>query len=132
MILLAIFFISRDKCPLIKLKNKTIHVPYETKYLGIVLDKQLTWNHHLNNKIKMTNIKLHLFRNLLKFKLKIQFKIILNKTIIRPVWSYSILIRGLAKASNICPIQVFQNINLRIITEAPWYIINQAQQYEFN
>jgi len=120
------FSLRRDICPLIKLNNITIPVFNETKYLGIILDKRLTWGPHLRNKRKIANIRLHLFRPLLKSKLKLKIKILLYKTIIRPLWSYGIQIWGPAKPSNIRPIQSFQNITLRIITGAPWYLTNQA------
>ena len=120
------FSLRRDICPLIKLNNITIPVFNETKYLGIILDKHLTWGPQLRNKRKIANFRLHLFRPLLKSKLKLKIKILLYKTIIRPLWSYGIQIWGPAKPSNIRPIQSFQNITLRIITGAPWYLTNQA------
>lgn len=45
-------------------------------------------------------------------------------TIIRPVWSYGLQIWGPAKPSNTRPVQAHQNIALRLITNAPWYINN--------
>jgi hypothetical protein len=74
----------------------------------------------------MANSRLHLFRPLLKSKLKLKIKILLYKTVIRPLWSYGIQIWGPAKPSNIRPIQSFQNITLHTITGTPWYITNQA------
>jgi len=51
---------------------------------------------------------------------------LLYKTVIRPLWSYGIQVWGPAKPSNIHPIQSFQNITLRIITGAPWYVTNES------
>lgn len=59
-------------CPTIKLNNKSIPTSNETKYLGIILDKRLTWN--LQNKRKLANSRLHLFRPLLKSKLNLKTK----------------------------------------------------------
>ena len=111
-------------CPTIKLNNKSIPTSNETKYLGIILDKRLTWKPHLQNKRKLANSRLHLFRPLLKSKLNLKTKMLLYNTMIRPVWSYGIQIWGSAKPSNIRPIQSFQNIALRTITGAPWYMTN--------
>jgi len=110
-------------CPTIKLKNKSIPISNETKYLGIILDKCLTWKPHLQNKRKLANSRLHLFRPLLKSKLKLKTKMILYNTMIRPVWSYGIQIWGTAKPSNIRPIQSSKYC-LRTITGAPWYMTN--------
>lgn len=66
------FSFRRDECPLIKLNNVTISVFNETKYLGILLDKRLTWSPRLKNKRKMVNRRLHLFLPFLKSKLKLE------------------------------------------------------------
>lgn len=93
----VIFTLRHGNCPLIKLNNVNIPVSNETKYIGILLDKRLTWGPHLKNKRKMANSRLHLFRPLLKSKLKLKLKILLYKTVIRPLWFYGIQIWGPAK-----------------------------------
>jgi hypothetical protein len=89
-------------CPTIKLKNKIIPISNETKYPGIILDKRLTWKSHLQNKRKLTNIRLHLFRPLLKSKLNLKTKMIYN-SMTRPIWSYGIQIWGMAKSQTFAP-----------------------------
>jgi len=42
------------------------------------------------------------------------------------MWTYGIQIWGPAKPTNIRHIQAFQSISLRLLTGAPWYIINSA------
>ncbi|KAL4142644.1 hypothetical protein QTP88_005062 [Uroleucon formosanum] len=59
------FTLRHGNCPSIKLNNVNIPVSNETKYLGIILDKRLTWGPHLKNKRKIANSRLHIFRPLL-------------------------------------------------------------------
>jgi hypothetical protein len=92
----------------------------------------VTWGPHLKQKKKQTaNLKLHKLRPLLKSKLSLKIKLLIFKTIIRPTWSYGIQIWGPAKPFNIRPIQAHQNITLRLITGAPWYIqVSNASLYK--
>jgi hypothetical protein len=48
------------------------------------------------------------------------------KTVLRPVWTYGIELWGCTAASNIDIIQLYQSKMLRSITNAPWYVTNQA------
>jgi hypothetical protein len=72
------FTLRHGICPLIKLNNANIPVRNETKYLGILVDKRLTCGSHLKNKRKMANSRLHIFRPLLKSKLKFKLKMSTN------------------------------------------------------
>jgi hypothetical protein len=101
-----------------------IPVPTEIKYLGLILDKRLTWGAHLKKKRKSANNRLHLLRLLLNSKIPLQNKLIIYKSIIRLVWFYGIWIWSPAIPSNIRPIQAFQSIALRLVTKAPWYVSN--------
>lgn len=52
----------------------TVQVLDETKHLGTVLDERHTKYRgpHLKNKIKLENVRLHLFRPLLKSKFRVK------------------------------------------------------------
>jgi hypothetical protein len=106
------------------MNNIPIPVRTEIKYLDLTLDKKLTWGPHLKEKRKSANNRIHLLYPLLTSKISLQNKLIIYKTIIRPVWSYGITIWGPTKPSNIRPIQAFQSISLRLLTNAPWYVSN--------
>jgi len=56
--------------------------------------------------------------------LSIHNKLMLYKQILKPVWTYGILVWGCTKQNNIDIIQRFQNNLLRNIVDAPWYIRN--------
>jgi hypothetical protein len=53
-------------------------------------------------------------------ELSTESKILLYKTILKPIWTYGIPLWGAAGNSNIEILQRFQNKVLRIIAEAPW------------
>jgi len=56
--------------------------------------------------------------------LSLHNKLIIYKQILKPLWTYGIQLWGCTKQSNIDIIQQFQNIVLRHMVNAPWYIRN--------
>ena len=58
--------------------------------------------------------------------LSLQNKIIIYKTVLKPVWTYGIELWGCASNSNIEIIQCYQSKILRILTDAPWYVTNHT------
>ena len=94
------------------------------KYLGMHLDRRLTWRKHLETKRDEINLK---YRGLLwllgrNSKLAIDNKLLIYKTILRPIWTYGIQLWGSASASNISKVQRAQNYVLKQISNAPWFI----------
>ena len=63
-------------------------------------------------------------------KLSLTNKLLLYKSIIKPIWTYGIQLWGTAAASNIAMIQRFQSKLLRIITDAPWYVTNNRLHHD--
>jgi hypothetical protein len=53
-------------------------------------------------------------------------KLLLYKTILRPIWTYGIPLWGTASQSNLEILQRFQNKVLRTIVNAPWYVPNSV------
>jgi len=53
-------------------------------------------------------------------------KILIYKTLLKPIWTYGLQLWGNAKKSNILKIQTFQNIDLRKILNAPPYVSNHT------
>jgi hypothetical protein len=56
----------------------------------------------------------------------------LYKTIIKPIWTYGIELWGCASKSSIAIMQRSQSKILRMITNAPWYVTNQALHEDLN
>ena len=60
-----------------------------------------------------------------KSELSLANKIVLYKTILKPIWTYGIPLWGSASHSNIEILQRIQNKVLKMIVNAPWYIPNK-------
>jgi hypothetical protein len=110
--------------PPVQLNN--IHLPQtdSVKYLGIHLDRKLTWRNHISAKRKQLNLR---FRNMYwiigrKTQLSLANKLLVYKAILKPIWTYGIQLWGTASNSNIDILERFQSKVLRIITDAPWYV----------
>jgi hypothetical protein len=59
-----------------------------------------------------------------KSELSLENKLLLYKTILKPIWTYGIPLWGTASQSNTEILQRFQNKVLRPIVNTPWYIPN--------
>jgi hypothetical protein len=102
------------------------------KYLGLHLDKRLTWPTHIKTKRKSLNLRLHKLRQLLRSRISLESKMLIYKQLICPAMTYVIQLWGSTKMSNLKIFQVFQPINLRILTNAPWYVNNRSLHHDLN
>ena len=120
------FTTKREISPPVTLNGIPIPQSNEAKYLGLYLDQKLTWKHHIFTKRKALGLKLRSLFQLLgpQSKLSLSNKLLLYKTILKPIWTYGVQLWGTAASSNIEIIQRFQSKILRIITNAPLYITN--------
>jgi len=59
-----------------------------------------------------------------KSKLSLENKVLIYKSILKPIWTYGIPLWGTASNSNIEILQRFQNKVLGSIVNAPWYVPN--------
>jgi hypothetical protein len=51
-------------------------------------------------------------------------KLLLYKTVLKPIWTYGIQLWGTASTSKIEILERFQSKALRMIVKAPWYVTN--------
>jgi hypothetical protein len=65
-------------------------------------------------------------------KLSLENKILLYKTIIKPIWTYGAEIWGCASKSNISIVQKSQSKILRMIANAPRYVPNITVHEDLN
>ncbi|CAK9820324.1 RNA-directed DNA polymerase from mobile element jockey [Anthophora plagiata] len=105
----------------LKLNNTSLPQTKSVKYLGLHLDSKLTWEQHIRSKINQIRIKR---RNICwltckRSKLSLDNKLLIYKTIIKPIWTYGIEMWGMAAKSHIAKIESLQSIILRTLTNAP-------------
>jgi hypothetical protein len=82
---------------------------YKWKQLGITLTK-MYWLLGCNPKLSTSN------------------KLLIYKTIPKPIWTYGIQLMGTASTSNIEILECFQLNTLCMIVDAPWYVPNTVIQ----
>jgi len=105
------------------------HIPQDSTvtYLGIHLDRRLTWKTHIFAKRKHLGF---LFQSMYwilgrKSELSLANIVLLYKNILKPIWTCGIPLWGTASHSNIEILQRFQNKALRTMVNDPWYIPNK-------
>lgn len=120
------FTLRRGNCPPIKINGVTVPEHSSVKYLGIHLDRRLTWAHHIAAKITQIKLRTAQLYWLIgpKSTLDLELKLLLYKSVLKPIWLYGIQLWGTASPSNVEKLQRRQSRLLRIITGAPWYMRN--------
>lgn len=130
----VIFTLRTGQCPPNSINNVTFPTAPSVRYLGIHLDKKLNWKEHILKKKKQIDLRFKELNWLIgrKSRLSLENKILVYKTIIRPIWTYGIELWGCASKSNLAIIQRSQSKILRAITDAPWYVSNQMIHNDLN
>jgi hypothetical protein len=120
------FTTSCVTCPPFHIKDVQLLQSDDVKYLGLHLDRRLTWHKHIFTKRKQLGLTLAKMHWLLgcKSQLSIINKLLLYKTILKPIWTYGIQLWGTVSTSNIEILERFQSKVLRMIVDAPWYVPN--------
>jgi hypothetical protein len=90
------------------------------------LDRKLTWKEHIAKKRKQVKLKVKELYWLIgrKSPLSLDNKLLLYKSIIKPIWTYGIEIWGCASKSSQAILQKAQSSILRMMNDAPWYVTN--------
>jgi hypothetical protein len=96
------------------------------RYLGVTLDKRLTWSAHVNQKGRKAAQKLGTLSPLLnRSGLPIRKGVLLYRHFIRPMMDNACPIWRSAAHTHVNKLQVLQSKCLRIATNAPWYVSNR-------
>lgn len=124
------FTLKRGTCPPVLLNNQVVPQTEDVKYLGMHLDRRLTWKNHIKAKRKQLGLKLNKMYGLIGHNspLSMDNKLLLYKAILKPIWTYGVQLWGEASNSNIEILQRFQSKTLRLITGAPWFVTNEIIQ----
>jgi hypothetical protein len=122
------FTTRRRTCPPVHINNVQLPQTEEVNYLGLHLDRRLAWHKHIFTKRKQLGIAFSKLHWLLgrKSKLSINNKLLIYRTILKPIWAYGIQLWGNASTSNIEILERFQSKYLSIITDVPWYVQNMV------
>lgn len=128
------FALRRKTCPPVKLYNKDVPQQEDAKYLGMHLDRRLTWRKHIWTKRKQLDLKLRNMYWLIgrKSQLTDASKMIIYKSILKPVWTYGIQLWGSASCSNIEILERFQSKTMRAMYNIPQNICNRYVNLDFN
>jgi hypothetical protein len=120
------FTTQEETCPQVQINNVQLPQNEEVKYLGLYLDRILTWHIHILVKRKQLGITLTKMYLLLerRSKLSTNNKLLLYKAILKPIWTYRIQLWGTASISKIEILKRFQSQALCMIVDAPWYVLN--------
>jgi hypothetical protein len=113
-------------CPPVHLNSIQLHREDHVKYRGFHLDRRLNWRNHIfakRKQLKLTITKMHWLLGR-KSRLSLSNKILLYKTILKPIWTYGIQLRGTASTSNVEILERFQSKALGQIVDTPWYVPN--------
>lgn len=124
----AIFFSRKRKpCYLpnsnLTLSGATINWSDNVKYLGIYLDKKLTFNTHISNTIEKVNkYKKNLYPLINRNStLSNHNKILIFKVIFQAILLYGCPVWGLCAKSHLRKLQISQNKILKMILKLPWH-----------
>jgi hypothetical protein len=120
------FATRRNTYPPVSLNNRQLKQCEDGRYLGMHLDRRMTWKKHICTKRKQLGIKFSklYWQNWRKSQLSLYNKVLVYKAILKPFWSYGIQLWCSASKSNIEILERFQATVLRSITDAPWYVPN--------
>jgi hypothetical protein len=79
-------------CPPVHTNNVQLPCADHVKYLGLHLDRELTWHHHMFTKRKQLVLTLTKMYWLLgrNSRLSLSNKLLLYKSILKPIWTYGI------------------------------------------
>jgi hypothetical protein len=104
--------------------TSSVGLPDDVKYLGIYLDRRLTWRKHITTKRKHLDLQLRKLYWILgrKSQLSLENKLLVYKAILKTIWTYGVQLWGTASNSNIDILERFQFKVLRIITDAQRYV----------
>jgi hypothetical protein len=128
------FTLRRATCPPVHLNDVQLPQSDDVKYLGLHLDRRLTWRRHIFAKRKQLGLTLAKMNWLLgrRSHLSLTNKLLLYKMILKPIWTYGIQLWGTASTSNIEILERFQAKALRMMVDAPWYVPNTLIRRDLN
>ena len=120
--------LRKRRCPSVTYNNSIIPTKDSVKYLGLHLDRRLTWKQHIKAKCKQLKLIVKQYYWLLvrRSNLSLENQLLLYKVILKPIWTYGIQLWCTASNSNIEILQRFQSKTVRIMTNTSLYVANET------
>ncbi|KAJ8913997.1 hypothetical protein NQ315_012020 [Exocentrus adspersus] len=111
----------------VTINGEAIQLSNNVKYLGVHLDRTMTWGHHVAETIRKAKIARARLYPLLcgESRLNLRNKLLLIKSIIQPQLTYASTAWGHACKTHLKRIQAVENIALRTAVSAPWFVRNR-------
>ncbi|KAJ8910281.1 hypothetical protein NQ315_016098 [Exocentrus adspersus] len=111
----------------VTINGEAIQWSNNVKYLGVHLDRTMTWGHHVAETIRKAKIARARLYPLLcgESRLNLRNKLLLIKSIIQPQLTYASTAWGHACKTHLKRIQAVENIALRTAVSAPWFVRNR-------
>ena len=127
------FTLRNQTCPQVMLNNQPMPQAENARYLGMYLDRRLTWRTHIWTKRKQLDMRLRSMYWLIgpHSRLTTKNKILLYKTVLKPIWTYGLQLWGTACTSTIDILKPFQTKTLRLIANVPWHVKNKYIYHDF-
>jgi len=119
--------LNRETCHPLLLNNTQIPQVNNVTYLGVHLDRRLTWRRLIERKkvhLKLKGSSFHWILNA-RSPVRLDYTVLLYNSTLKPIWTYGSQLWGIASRTNIDITQRVQSKILRTITGEPWYIRNQ-------
>ncbi|GFT59717.1 RNA-directed DNA polymerase from mobile element jockey [Trichonephila clavipes] len=115
---------SHNSPPPLQIYNSTIEWTFQVKYLGLILNDNLTYKPHFEETTKKYWKKYFSLIDILgrKSKLSLKNRLFVYKQYIRPILLYGCAIWGSAGNVHIDNLQRLQNRTLRLIARAPRFL----------
>jgi hypothetical protein len=101
------FSLRQGQCPPVYINCTIIPHAEKVKYLGLHFDRRLTWKDHITTKRKQLQLKTPELNWLIgkTSPLTLANKILIYKTVLKPVWTYGTELCGSASKTNIAVTQ---------------------------
>jgi hypothetical protein len=127
------FALRPGNCRPVLLNNEEIAQTDCVRYLGLHIDRRMTWSKHIRFKRQQLDQKFKQLYRLIgrKSKLAVRQKLTIYNYFLKPIWLYGSQIFGCSKSSNLALIQRFQNKTLRNIANCPTYVSNLTLHTDF-
>lgn len=132
----AIIFSRSRKLPVRQIKIMGASIPWSTsvKYLGVHIDRKLNWIHHVTQVCTKGLRALTALQPILnrKCNLSPSTKVLIYKTLVRPILTYACPVWSSTADYNYNKIQIIQNKALKIACNTPFYTNLKKLHVEIN